>query len=120
MGSAVVSSKSVYEQLCEDIDWSTAEAELGFRRDGPCNIGWLCTNRLCHVGLGAKPALIWEDFEGRQKRYTFDDLRILSNTIAHFLRGLGIQPGERVLRGQALFEDRKGRIAALRHSIGEA
>ena len=102
MGSTLVSPSDVYQQLCEGLDWSTAEAELGFHGAGPCNIGWLCTNRLCYVGLGNKPALIWEDFEGRQKRFTFDDLRILSNTIAHFLRGLGIEPGERV----CLFLDR--------------
>jgi len=102
MSSTVIGQKPVYEQLCEDFDWSTAEAELGFRQSGPCNIGWLCSNRLCHVGLGNKPALIWEDFEGHEKRFTYDDLRILSNTIAHFLRGLNIQPGERV----CLFMDR--------------
>ena len=102
MSATLVGQKSVYEQLCENFDVSTAEAELGFNSAGPCNIGWLCTNRLCHIGLGAKTALIWEDFQGRQKRYTFDDLRLLSNTIAKFLRDRGIQPGERV----CLFLDR--------------
>ena len=102
MGSTLVGQPSVYEYLCTDADWSTAEAELGFHGAGPCNIGWLCTNRLCYIGLGNKPALIWEDFECHQKRFTFDDLRILSNTIAQFLRDLGLQPGERV----CLFLDR--------------
>ncbi|HVP42345.1 MAG TPA: acetate--CoA ligase [Terriglobales bacterium] len=102
MGSTLVAPKSVYDRLQEDLDWGVAELELGYRPGTPINIGWMCSDRLCHVGLGAKPALIWEDFQGTQKRYTYDDVRILSNTIAHFLRDLGIQPGEHV----CLFMDR--------------
>jgi len=47
-------------------------------------------------------ALIWEDFQGHARTYTFDDLRVLSNTIALYLLRLGLEPGERV----CLFMDR--------------
>ena len=91
-----------YEELSANFDWSVAERELGYRQGGPINIGWMCSDRLCHLGLANKLALHWEDYQGNQKRFTFDDLRVLSNTIAHFLGELGIQPGERV----CLFMDR--------------
>jgi acetyl-CoA synthetase len=54
------------------------------------------------LGLAQKLALLWEDYQGNQKRFTYNDLRVYSNTIAHFLASLGILPGERV----CLFLDR--------------
>jgi acetyl-CoA synthetase len=95
-------TSSSYQELCSGFDWSRAARELGHRPGDPINIGWMCSDRLCHLGLAAKPALIWEDYQGREKRFLYDDLRVLSNTIARFLVELGIQPGERV----CLFLDR--------------
>ena len=59
--------------------------------------------RLCRLGLGEKPALLWEDHQGNARRYTFDDLRVLTDTMAAFLRDeAGLHPGERI----CLFLDR--------------
>ncbi|MBK6900492.1 MAG: acetate--CoA ligase [bacterium] len=91
-----------YEDRLKDFSWSLAEQELGYRKGDPLNIGWHCSDRLCRQGLADKTALVWEDFSGATKTYTFDDLRVLSNTFAAHLQGLGIQPGERV----CLFMDR--------------
>jgi hypothetical protein len=35
---------------------------------------------------------LWEDHQGNQKRFTYNDLRVCSNTIAHFLDSLRISP----------------------------
>jgi acetyl-CoA synthetase len=91
-----------YEERLAGFDWSIAERALGYVPGGPINIGWHCTDRICGLGLGRKPALIWEDFRGQEKSYTFDQLRALTNTFAEFLRRLGASPGERV----CLFMDR--------------
>jgi acetyl-CoA synthetase len=91
-----------YEEPPVNFDWRVAERELGYRQGDPINIGWMCSDRLCRLGLANKLALHWEDYQGNQKQFTFDDLRVLSNTVAHFLSELGIQPGERV----CLFMDR--------------
>ena len=91
-----------YEQLSASFDWSIAERGLGYQPGDRLNIGWMCSDRLCSLGLAEKLALLWQDYQGNQKRFTFDDLRVLSNTIAEFLVGLGIRPGERV----CLFMDR--------------
>jgi len=91
-----------YEELSSHINWRVAERELGYRQGEILNIGWMCSDRLCQLGLGNKLALHWEDYLGNEKRFTFDDLRVLSNSVACFLQQLGIQPGERV----CLFLDR--------------
>ena len=91
-----------YEELTAGFEWSISEQELGYHKGDPLNIGWMCSDRICRLGLAAKPALIWEDYQGNEKRFTYDDLRVLSNTIAHFLSELNIQAGERV----CLFMDR--------------
>lgn len=90
------------ERNAGDDVWSVAEQELGYTPGGPINIGVMCSDRICDIGLRTRLALIWENFEGRQERFTYDDVRVLSNTIAQFLCGLGVAPAERV----CLFMDR--------------
>jgi len=89
-------------ELTNDFEWFIAERELGIRKGDLINIGSMCSDRLCDLGLSSRPALIWEDYQGNQKRYTFGDLRRLSNSIASFIVALGVQPAERV----CLFMDR--------------
>jgi acetyl-CoA synthetase len=97
-----MSNSPAYQELTANFDWAIAERELGYKPGGPINIGAMCSDRLCDLGLAKKVALLWEDYQGNAKRFTYDDIRVLSNTIACFLCDLGIQPGERV----CLFMDR--------------
>ena len=99
---STVATHPSYDELCANFDWAIAERELGVTRSGRINIGWHCSDRICELGLAGKPALIWENFSGTGRTYTFDDLRALSNTIAVYLADLGLQPGERI----CLFMDR--------------
>ena len=99
---STVATHPSYEELCAGFQWAIAERELDVTRGGPINIGWHCSDRLCRLGLADKPAMMWEDFAGNGRVYTFDDLRVLSNTVAAYLRGLGLRPGERI----CLFMDR--------------
>jgi len=91
-----------YTERLTNFDWSLSEQELGYRRSDPINIGWYCSDRICQLGMAEKKALIWEDFHGASRTYTFNDLRVLSNTIATYLVGLGLTPGDRI----CLFLDR--------------
>jgi len=93
---------AAYAELTDNVVWSIAENELGYEADRPINIGAMCSDRICNRGLGNKPALLWEDYQGNEKRFTFDDVRVLSNAFARFTSDLGILPGERV----CLFMDR--------------
>jgi acetyl-CoA synthetase len=91
-----------YEKRLEDFDWAIGERELGWRRGEPINIGWHCSDRICRLGHAARTALVWEDAQGHGRTYSYDDLRVLSNTIGQYLHRLGLQPGERI----CLFMDR--------------
>ncbi|MBK7142076.1 MAG: acetate--CoA ligase [bacterium] len=91
-----------YENRVTDFSWAQAEQELEYRPGGVINIGWYCTDRICSKGLGNKKALIWEGTNAEPKTYTYNDLRLTTNTIGAFLRSLGIQPEDRV----CLFMDR--------------
>ncbi|KAB2968777.1 MAG: AMP-binding protein [Thermoanaerobaculia bacterium] len=82
--------------------WRRAEQDLAWGSGAPMNVGWMISDRICRLGRGAHPALLWEDAAGRRRRYAFDDLRRLSNTAAAFLRRLEIGSGDRV----CLFLDR--------------
>jgi acetyl-CoA synthetase len=82
--------------------WETAAHDLGWRPGEPINIGWHCTDRQCRLGLGAKPALLWENHLGHERAYTFDDLRRSTDAIAAALLDLGLLPGDRI----CLFLDR--------------
>lgn len=97
-----MNGNDIYNKLAEGFDWSISEKELGYKPGDVINIGWHCSDRICRNGFADKPALLWENHEGTTKRYTFDDVRVLSNTIARYLQTLGVKPGERV----CLFMDR--------------
>lgn len=91
-----------YEERVRDFDWSIAENELGYRKGDILNIGWYCSDRICEMGRGDTPALLWESATGEEKRYTYNDIRVYSNTIGAYLRGKGVKNGDRV----CLFMDR--------------
>ncbi|MCX6836103.1 MAG: AMP-binding protein, partial [candidate division Zixibacteria bacterium] len=92
----------VYEDRAKNFSWSTSEKELGYKPGDPINIGWYCTDRICRMGKADKMALIWEGMTGEGRKYTYNDIRLATNTIGAFLRSLGIQAGDRV----CLFMDR--------------
>ncbi len=85
-----------YEKALKKSSWNISEKELEYKKGGVINIGWYCSDRICQKGKGDKLALIWEGFAGEEKKFTFNDIRQLTNTIARFLQKLGIRPGERV------------------------
>ena len=68
----------------------------GFRWNLPArfNIGVAACDR--HADGTARPALIYESPDGAIDRYSFDDLKRLSNRCANALAGLGIKAGDRV------------------------
>lgn len=85
-----------YEERVNNFDWKIAEEELGYKPGDVINIGWYCSDRICELGKGEKTALIWEGMCGPDRKYTYNDLRMLSNSIGQFLRDLGIQAEDRV------------------------
>lgn len=85
-----------YEERIKNFDWSIAEKELDYKPGDVINIGWYCSDRICQMGKADKMGLIWEGSTGIEKKYTYNDIRLATNTIGQFLRDLGIQPEDRV------------------------
>jgi acetyl-CoA synthetase len=85
-----------YDQQYEKFSWKLSENELEFGLNGMYNIGYYCSDRICEKGLGSKIALHWQGFTGETKKFTYDDIRVYSNTIAQFLKEQGIGEGDRV------------------------
>ncbi len=85
-----------YDERVKNFDWSIAEKELEYKDGDVINIGWYCSDRICQMGKADKKALIWEGLGGKEKTYTFNEIRLASNTIGAFLRGLGIEAEDRV------------------------
>ncbi len=73
-----------YEDEYKNFSWQISRNELGYKDGDIINIAEYCTDRICRMGKAKKLALIWEGFDGEEKRYTFDDMRMLTNTIAVF------------------------------------
>ena len=91
-----MSNIGAYGERLKNFSWSIAEKELEYDKGDLLNIGWYCTDRICRMGKGGKPALIWEGHSGEEKIFTYNDIRLASNTIGAFLRRLGIHDGDRV------------------------
>jgi acetyl-CoA synthetase len=91
-----------YEERVNNFSWSIAEKELEYDQGKVLNIGWYCSDRICLKGKAEKTALIYEGFGGIRKVYTFNDIRLATNTIGNFLSGIGIVNEDRV----CLFMDR--------------
>jgi acetyl-CoA synthetase len=91
-----MSNISSYQERNLDFDWSLAEKELEYQYGNVLNIGWYCSDRICLKGKGDKIAFYYESFTGKEKRYTFDDLRLASNTIGTLLTNLGLLDKDRI------------------------
>jgi acetyl-CoA synthetase len=74
-----------YEQVYRAFRW---EVPAHF------NIGAAACDR--HANGDGRLALIYEAPDGSVERFSFDDLKRLSNRCANALQGLGIRPGDRV------------------------
>ncbi|MCK5035867.1 MAG: AMP-binding protein [Candidatus Sabulitectum sp.] len=96
MRGAILSNIGSYEKRRENFSWDIAKEVLKWEEGEILNIGAMCSDRICARGDGEKKALIWQGFGGKQKTYTFNDLRVLSNGFAKFLKELGVEPGEKV------------------------
>ncbi|MCK4765224.1 MAG: acetate--CoA ligase [Candidatus Aminicenantes bacterium] len=82
-----------YEERVKDFSWEISEKELEYKKGDVINIGEYCTDRVCKMGKGDKPALIWQGHSGEVKTYTFDRMRVLTDTIAQYLKDKKINPG---------------------------
>jgi len=85
-----------YEEIIKEFSWDISKNELEYKDGDIINIGEYCTDRICRMGKADKLGFVWEGHSNDVKEFTFNDMRLYTNTIANFLVKLGLKPGERI------------------------
>ena len=82
-----------YEDAYRRFDLHEAFSILSGGMDGPFNAAVECCDRHCGSG---RPALIWQNADGRRGKLSFEELRGQSSRFANLLATEGLRPGDRV------------------------
>ena len=72
-----------YEEMCAAHSWEVPE-RYNIARD------------VCDKHDPDRLAMVWEDWQGNERRVSFGELQELSNRFANVLEGLGVERGDRV------------------------
>lgn len=86
---------SDYEKTRKDFSWHDARKNLDWF-DGKLNAAYNAIDRHCQTWRKNKIALYWEDENGVEKKYTFEELSLLSNKVGNILKDFDIDRGDRV------------------------
>lgn len=84
-----------YEEAYATFDWAEVEKEFSWYTTGKVNAAYEAIDRHVDNGRGDHVALIYSD-STREERYTFNDLKALSNKFGNVLRQYGVGKGDRV------------------------
>ncbi len=76
--------------------WDDLFGELGWLPGGRLNLAHEAIDRHALSETANDPALIWEGGLGEQEKYTFAEMKTLSDLFAGVLRNLGVVKGDRV------------------------
>ena len=85
-----------YDDLRQTFSWQELRQELDGLPGGGLNLAHEAIDRHAAGGRGDKVAMYWEGAGGEEERYTFADMRDLTNRFANVLQGLGVEKGDRV------------------------
>ncbi len=84
-----------YEEAQSTFSWQQAKKELDWF-DGKINAAYNAVDRHTHTWRKNKVALYWEDEAGTEKKYTFEELSLLSNKLGNVLKDFDVVRGDRV------------------------
>ena len=76
--------------------WNDWKKELAWFEDGKINAAYNAVDRHVDTWRKNKIALYWEDDDGTQKKYTFEDVALASNKMGNILKDFGVARGDRV------------------------
>ena len=86
-----------YQQFCrEEFDDQGRLVRFDLTYPEDYNFGYDVVDRIAEV-TPEKLALLWIDAEKNERRFTFDQIRRLSNQTVHALRARGVKRGDRVM-----------------------
>lgn len=92
---SVVPNLEDYDSTYRTFRWKSVKKELDWF-DGKLNAAYNAVDRHTFTWRKNKIALYWEDEIGNQKKYTFEELAVLSNKFANILKDFGVERGDRV------------------------
>src|SRR5215208_6480422 len=72
-----------YEDMCAAHSWDVPER-------------YNIASDVCDKHEPDRLAMVWEDWQGNERRVTFGELQELSNRFANVLEGIGVERGDRV------------------------
>lgn len=84
-----------YDGTRKSFTWAAARKELDWF-EGKINAAYNAVDRHTHTWRKNKVALYWEDEAGTEKKYTFEELAILSNKVGNILKEFEVERGDRV------------------------
>ncbi|AVX30604.1 acetyl-CoA synthetase [Carboxydocella thermautotrophica] len=84
-----------YEEAYKNFRWEDVEKEFSWYTTGKVNMAYECVDRHCETWRKNKVALYYSDGV-RDEKYTFQDMKFMSNKVANVLKKLGIEKGDRV------------------------
>ncbi|MBI5019279.1 acetate--CoA ligase [Candidatus Gottesmanbacteria bacterium] len=84
-----------YEEAADTFTWKDARPYVDWV-DGGLNAAYNAVDRHVQTWRKNKVALFWEDEAGVEKKYTFEDISLLSNKVGNILKDFGVERGDRV------------------------
>lgn len=84
-----------YAELAKNFSWKDARGYVDWF-DGSLNAAYNAIDRHAQTWRKNKVALYWEDEEGNEKKYTFEELFFLSNKVGNLLKDFDVGRGDRV------------------------
>lgn len=84
-----------YASVRKTFSWRSVRSELDWF-DGKLNAAYNAIDRHASTWRKNKVALYWEDDEGNEKKFTFEEMVELSNKTGNVLKDLGVERGDRV------------------------
>ena len=84
-----------YDEAYRTFKWEDVEQDFDWHRTGKVNMAHEAIDRHAETWRKNKVALYFVD-EGREEKYTFLEMKLLSNRFGNVLKKLGIKKGDRV------------------------
>ncbi|NBJ69082.1 MULTISPECIES: acetate--CoA ligase [Clostridia] len=84
-----------YEEACASFSWKEVEKTFSWYQTGKVNMAYEAIDRHAESWRKNKVALYYSDLT-RDEKYTFQDLKYLSNKFGNVLKKIGVQKGARV------------------------
>ncbi|MFP4170705.1 MAG: acetate--CoA ligase [Methanomassiliicoccales archaeon] len=86
-----------YHRACKEFNWASVEKEFDWSNGGKFNLAHESVDKHANSWRKNKIALYWVGPNDEVRKYTFGEMKVLSNRVANALRGMGAERGDRVL-----------------------